>query len=201
MHLYASKIQPKSVTINWRYNENPPVGKLVGFYISYYLQDERSPNQNGELIEENLLFSVDNPNQIDFSYVIDEHLYPGISYNVYVAAVNEVEGGEAGPQTSISVTTLRTGTIDNGAILEVVVVNMLLYHFFFQFLAMLLVCCKIYKIRQWSHSNLHSCGTTLLTSMQLLSFEGLFCTVTVVFPTQQLMNCTHVYSLLRKESL
>ena len=109
MHLYASMVQPNSVTINWRYNENPPVGKLVGFYISYYLQDERYPNQNGEPIDENRFLSFDNSNQV-FSHVINEHLSPGVSYNVYVAAVTEAtEGGGTGPQASMSVTTLRSG--------------------------------------------------------------------------------------------
>ena len=110
MHLYASKIQADSVTINWRYNENPPVGRLVGFYISYYLQDERYPNQNGARIRENLFYEVNNLNQIDFSYVISEYLSPGVSYNVYVAAITDtIEGGGAGPQASMSVTTLRIG--------------------------------------------------------------------------------------------
>lgn len=110
MHLYASKIQARSVTINWRYNENPPVGQLVGFYISYYLQDERYPNQNGDPIRENLLYEVANQDQIEFSYVIDEHLSPGVSYNVYVAAVTDmIQGGGNGPLASMSVTTLRTG--------------------------------------------------------------------------------------------
>lgn len=107
MHLYASKIQARSVTINWVYNENPPVGRLVGFFISYYLQDERYPNQNGDPIRENLLYTVANLDQIDFSYVISEHLSPGVSYNVYVAAITE--GGGDGPPARMSVTTLRTG--------------------------------------------------------------------------------------------
>lgn len=111
MHLYASKILASSVTINWRYNENPPVGDLVGFYISYYLQDERYPNQNRAPIRENLFHEVSNQNQIDFSYVLDEHLSPGGSYNVYVSAITDTtEGGGPGPQASMSVTTLRTGS-------------------------------------------------------------------------------------------
>lgn len=110
MNLYASKIQHNRVTINWRYNENPPVGKLVAFYISYYLQDERYPNLNGAPVRENWPYYDIDPHQMDFSYVIDEHLSPGISYNVYVAAVTEIaKGGGAGPQASMSVTTLRTG--------------------------------------------------------------------------------------------
>ena len=114
MHLYASKIQARSVTINWRYNENPPVGELVGFYISYYLQDERYPNQNGDPIRENLLYEVANLDQIDFSYIINEHLSPGVSYNVYVAAITDrIQGGGDGPLASMSVTTLRTGIQTN----------------------------------------------------------------------------------------
>ena len=109
MQLYASKVQPNSVTINWRYNEDPPVGRLVGFYISYYVQDERYPNQNGAPILENELYSVAIANQMEsFSYVISERLSSGISYNVYVAAVTELyAGGGAGPQASMSVTTQR----------------------------------------------------------------------------------------------
>lgn len=111
MHLYASKIQDRSVTINWRYNENPPVGELIGFYISYYLQDERYPNQNGDPIRENFLYEASNRNgRTDFSHIINEHLSPGVSYNVYVAAITDtIQGGGAGPQASMSVTTLRIG--------------------------------------------------------------------------------------------
>lgn len=111
MHLYAAKIGSTSVTINWSYKENSPVGRLVGFYISYYLQDERYSNQNGAQIRENLLYEIDNLNQIDFSYIISEHLAPGVSYNIYVAALtdtSEFDDG-AGPQARISVTMLRIG--------------------------------------------------------------------------------------------
>ena len=98
------------MTINWRYDENPPVGRLIGFYISYYLQDYRYPNQNGAPIRENLFYEVNNLNQIDFSDVISEHLSPGVSYNIYVAAITDtIEGGGIGPQASMSVTTLRIG--------------------------------------------------------------------------------------------
>ena len=86
------------------------MGDLVGFYISYYLQDERTPSLNGEPIRENLLHSVNNANQMDFSYVIDEYLSSGTSYNVYVAAITDIiYGGGNGPEASISFTTQRIG--------------------------------------------------------------------------------------------
>ena len=116
MRLYASKVKPLSVTINWRYDENPPVGNLVGFYISYYLQDERNPSQNGAPIRENLFHEVDNPNQMDFSYLIDEFgfLSSGTSYNVYIAAVTDtVYGGGAGSEASMSFTTQRDRKMDH----------------------------------------------------------------------------------------
>ena len=114
MRLYASKVQPFSVTINWRYDDNPPVGNLVGFYISYYLQDERNPSQDGASVRENLFHGVDNPNQIDFSYLIDEFLSSGTSYNVYIAAVTDtVHGGGSGPEASMSFTTQRIGKVDH----------------------------------------------------------------------------------------
>ena len=99
------------MTINWRYSENPPVGQLIGFYISYYLQDKRYPNRNGDPIRENDFYETTNLNgRTEFSHVISEHLSPGVSYNIYVAAItNTLQGGGVGPQASMSITTLRTG--------------------------------------------------------------------------------------------
>jgi hypothetical protein len=88
------------------------VGQLIGFYISYYLQDERYSNQNGDPIRENVFYEATNLNggRTDFSYVISEHLSPGISYNIYVAAITDtIQGGGTGPQASMSVTTIRIG--------------------------------------------------------------------------------------------
>lgn len=116
MHLYASNVQATRVTLNWRYNENPPVGNLVAFYISCYLQDERHPNLNGQPIFENLLYSVSNPKQTDFSYMISDRLLPGVSYNLDIAAVTEISEnghGGAGPIARMSFTTLRTGVMNS----------------------------------------------------------------------------------------
>lgn len=87
------------------------MGQLIGFYISYYLQDERYTNQNGDPIRENLFYEATNLNgRTDFSLVISEHLSPGTSYNIYVAAITDtIQGGGIGPQASMSITTLRIG--------------------------------------------------------------------------------------------